>query len=143
MNLMARINQIERQLGTAATPRHIALWCGPQFEENWIEWDKGWDGNSVDLYVRTPAGACDPMEHLTAEQLSEIRPGDSLVKIWMSENGRDEHLQLNKPPWKRQPWSVGSGSERCERPAAHLAGSIDEPSDRLNASPRLASHFAR
>jgi hypothetical protein len=135
MSLTARISQLERQLGNASTPRHIMLWCGPLYEENWIEWDKGWDGNDLDLYVRIPADACDPMEHLTAEQLAEIRPGDSLVTIWMGDNGRDAHLQLNKPPWKRQPWSLGSGSERRERRVADLAGSIDEPSDRLNASP--------
>jgi hypothetical protein len=117
---MARISQLERQLGTAATPRHFVFRCGPQYEEHWNEWDKGWDGNGLNIYVRTPADAGDPMEHLTAEQLAEIRPGDSLVTIWMSENGRDEHLQLNKPPWKHQPWSLGSGSERCEPPAADL-----------------------
>ena len=54
MSLLSRICRLERVFGTDDAPRHILIHAGPHYEENWIEWGHGWDGNGVSFYVRTP-----------------------------------------------------------------------------------------
>jgi hypothetical protein len=99
--LKSRIKQIEHRIGTDDDPRGMVIWFGPHYLESWVEFNKGWDGNDVDMRVKTPDRETDPETCLTSEQRALIRPGDSVVWIMSIENGRDDHLELNKPPWKR------------------------------------------
>jgi hypothetical protein len=102
MSVLSRINRIEKRLGSDSAPRQVTIWCGPHYEENWIEWNQGWNGNGVALRVKTPDHQADVFEFLTPEQESVIRPGDSVVVIRTADNRRDPHLELNRPPWKRR-----------------------------------------
>ena len=73
MSLAARISQLERQIGTDDAPRHVTIWCGPHYDENWIEWDQGWEGNDISLYVRIPDHAADAWDFFTPERRAAIR----------------------------------------------------------------------
>jgi hypothetical protein len=102
MSVLSRINRIEKRIGSDSAPRHILIYCGPHYDENWIQRGQGQDGSGVALYVKTPSREADAMECLTTEQRAILRPGDSGVIIHTADNRRDPHLELNKPPWKRQ-----------------------------------------
>jgi hypothetical protein len=143
VSLLSRISQLEKRIGTKHSPRQIMIWCGPHYEESWIECGGGWDGNSLSLYVKTPDTEVDPLDFLTTEQRDEIRAMDSVVVIWTIDNGRDAHLELNKPPWKRKSRNFTyDGGEREQSTDDHT-GPIKESPDRLIASLRLAPTFTR
>ena len=97
MSLLSRIMQLERKLGTEDSPRRITIWFGSHYTENWIEWH----GNNATFFVATPDGDDDPLEYLTPAQCGARRPGDSTIIIQSVPNGRESHLQLDRPPWKR------------------------------------------
>jgi hypothetical protein len=97
VSLLSRIGWLERHFGTDKSPRRIMIWFGPHYLENWTEWRV----NDATLYVRTPNHQSDPMDYLTPDQRRTIRPNDSVIKIASVANGRDSHLQLDRPPWKR------------------------------------------
>jgi len=126
MSLLSRINRLEAELGTDDAPRHIMIDAGPRYEENWIEWGHGWDGNSVHFHVRIPDHDANAMDYLTPEQRAEIRPGDSVVVLHTCDNGRNPHLEMNKPPWKRSEsarrYCMGTG-DQAELNGGDQAGS--------------------
>jgi hypothetical protein len=104
VSLLSRIGWLERHFGTDDSPRRITVWAGRHLSESWIEWHR----NNLDFYVKTPDEDADPLAHLTPDQRRARRPGDSTTIIWIADNGRDSHLQLDRPPWKR---TVGDGYE--------------------------------
>ena len=108
MSLLSRIGWLERQFGTDKSPRRIMIWYGPHYLENWIEWRV----NDATLYVRTPNHQSDPMDYLTSDQRRTIRPNDSVVSIASVSNGRDSHLQRDRPPWKRSDAELDGWAEQ-------------------------------
>ena len=76
------------------------------------------------------------MDFLTAEQRAEIRPGDSVVMISITDNKRDAHLELNKPPWKRKSRNFTHEGGECEQPADGLTESMEVSGDRPVAPPQ-------
>jgi hypothetical protein len=97
MRLLLRIIQPKRKLGTEESPRRIMIWFGPHYTESWIEWH----GNDASFFVATSDDGDDPLAYLTRAQCGATRREDSTVIIKAVPNGRDAHLQLDRPPWKR------------------------------------------
>lgn len=110
-SLRTRIAQLERAIGTDDEPRHIVVYGGPHYSESWVEHH----GGIVDLHVATPDVDADPLDFLTDEQRALIRPGDHVVifHTWVDgRGGRNPHLQMNLPPWKRRPWRLTGNHPR-------------------------------
>jgi len=98
MSLLSDIRRLERWLGTDEdTPRHIVIDAGLHYLESWVEWD----GDRVGFYVKIPSRDVNAMDYLTPEMRAEIRPADTFCVLYVANNGRDAHLERDRPPWQR------------------------------------------
>jgi hypothetical protein len=102
MLLRSRLDRLDDWLGIDDTPRRVVIWFGPGFEENWIERRECEDMEVIEMCVKTFDHDADPLNHLTPEQAALIRPGDWVVVAESGSNERDEHLEMNRPPWMRR-----------------------------------------
>jgi hypothetical protein len=109
MSIASRLNKLEAILAPSA-PRRVVIWCGVHYAENWTEREQG----VVSLFVKIPNREADPLDHLTDAQRVEIRPDDELTIIEAVNNGRDDHLQTDRPPSKRRPWRMVEGGQAFE-----------------------------
>jgi hypothetical protein len=83
--LAARIGWLETRMGgDARTPRRIIIFSGPDFIKNTVTLKHGMYHFEVPCEFSESA-----MDHLSLEQRSIIRPGDSVVDIGIAHNGRD------------------------------------------------------
>ncbi len=126
MSLRLRLARLERKVGTDDTPRRVIVFYGADETRHEIRREP-W--GEVHLAVPCPEGD-DPMAHLSPEQRDLIGLSDSVAAYHSSDNGRDPpqivmaevgddgrdpHLQTNRPPWKRRPWRfVGDNGRRWE-----------------------------
>jgi hypothetical protein len=101
MSIKSRLTRLERELYVDdSAPRQIIVWFGPHFEESWIE--PGPSNGVLHFHVRVPdLGHCDPRDYLTPEMSAALRPTDYIVSFRLVDNGRNDHLEMHKPPWKR------------------------------------------
>jgi hypothetical protein len=106
MSLAARLDRIEKSLNLDG-PRVIRVYWGEGLSENWTE--RAGDG-AMAMYV--PCGTDeDPFDFLSDAQRRLIRPGDVVTTFEASDDCRDAHLQLDRPPWKRRPWRPTESGE--------------------------------
>jgi hypothetical protein len=106
---------LEKRLGTDRAPRHIVIWFGTYYKESWIERLPGRNGKEhIHFHVKVPDDDASPRDYLTAEQLAEIRPGDRVAFLDIPDNGRNAHMQGDRPPWKRRPWRFVDGGRGYE-----------------------------
>src|SRR4051812_36276497 len=109
MALISRLIRLERLWASDNSPRRVAISCGPDVAESWIEREVRGGEVAICMHVKLPDHVADPFDHMTPEQRAEIRPGDHVVTYETASDGRDAHLQMHLPPWKRRPWRFSDG----------------------------------